>query len=102
MSNSPEPLPGPTKREATTFLGTLTMMLGVTLTVLAGVGYYGDVLTIQMVIGGLLTFSGVAIITFRSGGVGGEVDFDKGATSPVSGGETADRASPRSPAGEPR
>lgn len=78
------------------------MLLMPVIGVLAGVGYYGDVLTTKMMIGGLLTFSGVAIITFRSGGVGGEVDFDKSTTSPVSDSETADRASPRNPASEPR
>lgn len=45
--------------------------------VLSGVVVYGDVLSWQLVIGGLLTMAGVAIIVFRSGRVGGEADFDK-------------------------
>jgi len=54
------------------------MLLMPVIGVLSGVAYYGDVLTLQMLIGAGLTFSGVAIITIRSlGGVGGEVDFDK-------------------------
>lgn len=54
------------------------MLLMPVIGVLSGVAYYGDVLTLQMLIGAALTFSGVAIITIRSlGGVGGEVDFDK-------------------------
>lgn len=75
------------------------MLLMPVIGVLSGVGYYGDVLTLQMILGGALTFSGVAIITLRSGGVGGEVDFDKRAAVPMSDGEAAAPPSPRS-AGE--
>ena len=45
--------------------------------VLSGVVVYGDVLTSQLIIGGMLTLIGVAIIVLRSGRTGGEVDFDK-------------------------
>lgn len=69
------------RRYPVSTVGPLMLLMPV-VGVLAGVGYYGDVLTTQMIMGGLLTFSGVAIITFRTGGVGGEVDFDKRATAP--------------------
>ncbi len=43
-----------------------------------GILVYGDVLTVQIAIGGAITLGGVAIIVFRSReGGGGEVDFDK-------------------------
>lgn len=72
------------------------MLLMPLIGVFSGVAYYGDILTKQMILGGLLTFSGVAIITFRSGGgAGGEVDFDKQAAVPSPERETAPR-----PAGE--
>lgn len=45
--------------------------------VLSGVVIYGDVLTWQLIIGGVLTLAGVAIIVFRSERQGGEADFDK-------------------------
>ncbi len=76
------------------------MLLMPVIGVLSGVAYYGDVLTLQMLIGAALTFSGVAIITFRSiGGIGGEVDFDKRGAVSVSERGTAASPSPRS-AGE--
>ena len=44
----------------------------------SGVAVYGDVLTLQIMLGGVLTLLGVAIIVLRSReGEGGEVDFDK-------------------------
>lgn len=70
------------RRYPVSTVGPLMLLMPV-VGVLAGVGYYGDVLTTQMIVGGLLTFSGVTIITFRTGGVGGEADFDKGATAPA-------------------
>ena len=45
--------------------------------VLSGVVIYGDVLSWQLVIGGLLTLAGVAIIVFRSERTGGVADYDK-------------------------
>lgn len=77
------------------------MLLMPVIGVLSGVGYYGDVLTLQMILGGALTLSGVAIITLR-GGVGGEVDFDKQPAVPVVDAETDARPSPQTPAGEGR
>ena len=72
------------------------MLLMPLIGVFSGMAYYGDILTKQMIFGGLLTFSGVAIITFRSGGgAGGEVDFDK----KVAAESADDEAAPR-PAGE--
>lgn len=45
--------------------------------VLSGVVIYGDALSWQLIIGGLLTMAGVAIIVFRSERTGGEADYDK-------------------------
>lgn len=59
--------------------------------VLSGVLVYGDRLTGQLLIGGVLTMVGVAIIVFRSERHSGEVDFDKVPATPPSA-ETARNA----------